>query len=184
MTTVPNRDSDGNSISRAKVTKTGWNYHLNGVQFKTSKLASVVNQDDSGTDLGFATYKIYDAQDAEIALVANEGNAVKTVIDWEPPFDYEIIGGQLKTHTTITNDVYAYVIGVPDLTPAQGGSKEFICCINMKFISANDSVNADGRASKLLKYDATYHTNKMRLILTHPAGDVCEFLMIFEVFKP
>ena len=180
---IPERDSDGNPISRGKASKTGWTYHLNGVEFVTSKIGSIVNKDVNGDDLGFTTYKIYDDTDTEITLEANQGNAVKTVIDWEPTFDYEIVGGHLKTTNTITDDVYIYVLGVPDLTPAQGGSKEFISCINMKFIKAHDSIDADGRATKFLPYDATYHTNKMRITLNHPVGLQCEFLMIFEIFK-
>jgi hypothetical protein len=183
-TIVEERDSDGASLSRTKVTQTGWQFHLQGVEFATSTLASIVNKDKDGDDLGFSTIKLYDDEDTEITVQATaDTECVKTVVDWEPTFDYEVIGGAIKMTQDTTEDIYVYVIAVPDLTPAQGGSKNFVCCVNMKFIKGGDEVKADGRSSKRLDYNATYHTNKMRIIMTHDAGIKCDFLMVFEMFK-
>lgn len=177
-------DSEGSKLSRTKITKTGWSFHMNGVQFVTSTLDSVYNKDDKGNDLGFATMTLYDDQDVEITNQATaDTSCVKTVIDWEPSFDYEIIGGSIKMAQQTTEDVYMYCIGVPDIPAQLGGSKEFICCVNMKFIDSHASLKADGRTSKTLKYDPVYHTNKMRLIITHNPGIKCDLLLIFEIFK-
>lgn len=176
-------DSDGALLSRKKVAPTGWSYHMQGVEFSTSKLNSIVNKDMNGNNLNFANIKLYDVNDNEITDVAGEGLAVKTVIDWEPTFDIELVGGSLKMEQTTTEDIYVYCIGVPDVPVQYGGSKNFISCINMKFINAHDEVKADGRTSKKLLYDAVNHTNKMRLILTHGAGISCTFMMVFEMFR-
>lgn len=177
-------DSDGSMLSRSKVTQSGWQYHLQGIEFTTADRESVVNKDENGNDLGFATMKIYDDQGAEITTELGEAGAVKTVIDWEPPFDYEILGGTIRSSANIVEDIYAYVIAVPDIPKAFGGSKDFICCLNLKFIGANDKVEADGRAAKKLTYDAVNHTNKIRIVLTHPAGIKRSLSLVLEVFKP
>ena len=183
----PERDSDGALISRTKVTETGWQYHMQGVEFTTSTIGSSThpyNHDEQGNNLGFASVKLYDDQDQEITTqIDADTNCVKTIIDWEPTYDYEVIGGALKMDAPTLLDVRVYVIAVPDIPKIYGGSKDFISSINMKYIASGDKVEADGRASKRLYYDAVNHTNKMRIILKHPAGAKCNFLMSFELFK-
>ena len=51
-------------------------------------------------------------------------------------------------------------------------------------MGSNDKVEADGRVAKKLIYDPVNHTNKMRIILKHPAGVKRSLSMIFEMFKP
>lgn len=178
---IDQKDSEGALMSRTKVTKSGWSYHVQGVEFTTSKVDSVYNKDMDGNDLGFTTYTM---KDVNGAVTTNEMECTQTIVDWEPTHDYEIIGGQLKMDMIPTDNIRAYVIGVPDVPAQYGGSKEFICCVNMKYIKAKDAINADGRASKELKFDPVNHTNKMRLVLNHSAGTQANFLMLFEIFKP
>lgn len=182
--TPPPTDEDNVALARTKVTQSGWQYHLQGIEFTTSDRNSIVNRDSNGQDLGFATMKIYDDQGAEITTELGELGAVKTVIDWEPPFDYEVLGGTIRNTADIVEDIYAYVVAVPDVPKAFGGSKDFICCINLKFIGANDKLEADGRAAKKMIYDEVNHTNKIRVILTHPAGVKRSLSLVLEVFKP
>ena len=177
------KDSDGALLSRVKYTRTGWQFHKMGVEFTTSKLGSIVNTDDQGNNLGFGVIKLYDTNGVEITDQANEGNAVKTIVDIEPTFDYEIMGGSLKQISRPTMPVYAYVIAVPDVPKVLGGQKDFICCLNLEFIGDLDSVDADGRTAKLLQYDATYHTNKIRVVMNHNAGYQHRAMMVLELFK-
>lgn len=162
----------------------GWSYHLNGVEFETSKLGSIVNTDDAGNDLGFATIKFYDSSDVELTVQATiDISCVKTVIDWEPQFDIQLIGGRLKQKSQPLSDLRFYCVGVPDIPAVMGGSKEFICCVNLAYIGPNDEVNADGRAGKMLYYDPVYHTNKMRSVFTHPAGFKHKGIILFEIYR-
>lgn len=177
-------DADGAALGRTKVTQSGWQYHLQGLEFTTADRDSVVNKDENGNDLGFATMKLYDANGDEVTTELGESSAVKTVIDWEPTFDYEILGGTIRSAANIVEDIYAYVIAVPDIPKAFGGSKDFICCLNLKFIGANDKIEADGRAAKKMIYDAVNHTNKIRVVLTHPAGIKRSLSLVLELFKP
>jgi hypothetical protein len=55
--------------------------------------------------------------------------------------------------------------------------------VNLKFVDPSDKVEADGRVSKYMSYSATYHTNKLRVILKHNAGIQHEVMLIIEMFK-
>lgn len=180
---LQDRDKSGRKVSRMAATERGWQFHLTGIEFTTAKIDSLYHKDPDGNDLNQATVKFYDDQDVEVTEQVNEVTIVKTVLDFEPPFDIELIGGKLKQLNTTAQDVRVYVIAVPDVPKAYGGSKDFVCCINMKFIRDHDSVDADGRSSKLLKFDAVNHTNKVQLIVNHPAGFQHDMMMLLEMFK-
>jgi hypothetical protein len=95
----------------------------------------------------------------------------------------EIIGGFLKQLSAPTDDIRLWVIGVPDVAEAYGGSKPFVVNINLKYIGLEEGVRVDGRAPKYMSYSATYHTNKIRMMIRHPAGVKHKLCMIFELFK-
>lgn len=179
------RDSDGSLLSRSKITTTGWSYQLHGLEFKTSQLNSVYSKKSNGTDFNFTTIKCYDAQGNQLITQEScDTDSVKTVIDWEPTHDYEIIGGMFKIASVPTEDIRLWVIGVPDIPVEYGGSKEFASNINLKYIGIEEGVKADGRAPKYLQYNSELHTNKIRLILEHPAGVKHDIHMLLEIFKP
>lgn len=176
-------DADGVQVLRPKAAKAGWTYFMCPIEFTTAKLSSVYCKKHDDTNRAITTYKIYDSNGAEITAVENEGNAVKTVVDVEPTYDYEVIGGQLQQHTKPTTPVRLWVVGVPDVPENSGGTKEMVGGVNLKFIDPTDKVHADGRVSKYMTYNATYHTNKLRLIFRHDAGVQHEVMMVLEMFK-
>lgn len=179
------KDTDGSPLTRGKVTQTGWSYQLHSVEFKTSQLDSIYAKDASGTSWGHTTIKCYNDETTESSNQTDaDSNCVKTVIDWEPTYDYEIIGGLFKQKAVPTNPIRLWVIAVPDISAGSGGSKLFVAGVNLQFIGLEDGIRVDGRATKRLAYNATYHTNKMRMILRHNAGDKHDLNMIFEIFKP
>ena len=178
-------DSDGSSLHRIKVTNTGWFYQLYGLEFETSKLDSIYEKKADLTSYNFSTIKCYDSND--ILLISQEDcniYAVKTVIDWEPTYDYEIIGGFFKIASIPTEDVRLWVTGAPDIPAAYGGSKSFVSSVNLRFIGLEEGIRADGRTSKPLTYNPTYHTSKLRITLIHSAGFKQKMQVIFELFKP
>lgn len=177
------RDADGATILRPKAAKAGWTFFMSPVEFTTAKLNSVYCKKHDDTTRGGITYKIYDTNGTEITATENEGNAVKTVIDFEPSHDYEIIGGHLQQNSKPTTNMRVWVVSVPDVSEGNGGSKEMIGGVNLKFIDPTDKVNADGRVSKYMTYNATYHTNKLRVIIRHDAGVQHDILLVFEMFK-
>lgn len=176
-------DADSAQIIRTKAAKKGWTYGIIPIEITTSDLSSVYSELEDGTTRSGITLKLYDNTDTEITLEANEGNAVKTVVDFEPNYDYELIGGKMQQQSLPTTDIRVWAIGVPDLTPAQGGSKEMVGGVNLKYIDPTDKIEADGRAAKYMTYNATYHTNKMRLIFKHNAGVNHDILISFDIFR-
>lgn len=177
-------DTNGRIMVRPTAAAAGWVFSLIPIEFSTAKLNSLHAKKPDGTSRAGISYKIYDANDAEITDAQNEGNAVKTVIDFEPPHDYEIIGGYVQQKVTPTTDMRMWVVAVPDVPEAYGGSKEMVGGVNLKFIDPTDKVNADGRVAKYMAYNATYHTNKLRLIVKHDAGIQHDLLLILEMFRP
>lgn len=177
-------DTDQSMIVRVKAAKAGWTYHLCGVELETSVLSSIYHKDADGNDYNEATIKFYDSDDVELTVQGDlDTDCVKTVIDFEPTYDYEIIGGTVKSDVAITTDYRIWVVAVPDLTVAQGGSKVMVDNINLRYIDPNNGVEADGRASKYMTYDATYHTNKLRLVIKHPAGGKEKIMIAYEMYK-
>lgn len=180
------RDSDGSPLYRLKVTKAGWHYQLHGLEFITSTLNSIYSKNSTGDDLGYATIKCYNA---EGTLLLNQedcdAHAVRTVVDWEPTHDYEIVGGSFKQMSKPSENVRLWILGVPDVPAVSGGSKEFVSSVNLRYISgeAEGGVRSDGRTPKYMTYNALYHTNKFRMILVHPAGYKHPSHMMFDIFK-
>ena len=112
-----------------------------------------------------------------------DSHCIKTLIDWEPTHDIEILGGMLKMNSVPSENLRMWTIGVPDVSEAYGGSKPFAVNINLKFIGTEEGVKVDGKTPKYLTYSATYHTTKLRMIFKHSAGFKHQLHMIFELFK-
>jgi hypothetical protein len=186
------KDSDGSTIQKQKVTTSGWVYQLHCFEFKTATLNTIVSKKEDGTDYNFATAKFYKLDNgSEVEITGDDlnqefldANCVKTVIDWEPTHDYDIIGGSLKQKDVPTEDVYLWVTGVPDVPAQYGGSKLFVSSVNLAYIGTDQGLRIDGRVAKYMPYSSTYHTNKFRLTLRHSAGFKHEVVMQFEIFKP
>ena len=177
-------DSDNAILSRIKAAPTGWTFILKGFEFKTSSFGSVVNVDYLGNDMADISMSFYDAANVLItdpSLIST--NTVKTVIDYEPRFDYYLIGGISKILATPSTDVRLHIVMAPDIPASYGGSKPLVCNVNFKFIQPGDKVEADGRAAKQLTYNPIYHSNKMRFILKHGAGAIHEIAVLLEFYR-
>jgi hypothetical protein len=177
------RDTDGRVINKVAAARPGWTYLLIPIEFSTAKLNSLDAKLVDGANRPGITIKYYNNSDAEVTDAQYENTIVKTVLDFEPSFDYEIIGGTVQQHTKPTTDIHLWVIAVPDVAEQYGGSKEMIGGVDLRFIDPADKINADGRASKYMTYSATYHTNKLRLVLKHAAGLQHELMLSFEIFR-
>jgi len=115
-----------------------------------------------------------------VLLFDSEGNetedsnlAVKTVLDFEPPFDYEIYGGGLEVFNDLQNEFYFSVILVPDIPVGQGGSKVII--INRVVKGSKTEIEIAPLGATELLYNENLHTNKVRISIEHDAGIQQEF---------
>lgn len=183
-------DSDGRQIIRTASTNKGWHYQAHSVQFEVNKLNSIYNKDVEGNDLGYTTMKIYDDNGNECTTQGSaDVDGVKTVVKWDPDFDFEIISGNIRQASKESVDSYVYVramvaTGLPspnDWLPVNftnGG-------INLRYIGADENLKTDGRSSKYVKgsngdyfeiiinYEADLLTNENR----H------EMSLMFEIYK-
>ena len=176
-------DSDNASFSRTKQAPTGWTYQLRGINFTTSTFGSMVNKTETDTDSGDSTLKFYNASGIEVTDPTLSTTITKTVFDLEPAYDYYIIGGIAKVLVTPTNDVRLNVTAAPDVPFSYGGSRVMIKGVNFKFVGANDKVDADGRASKMLTFSSSYHSSKLRFSVYHSAGEAHSFAVFLEHYK-
>jgi hypothetical protein len=176
-------DTDGATISRPKAAKKGWVFSLLDIEFKTAKLESLYSKQKDGTDRTGIVLKFYDINGTEITSSENEVNCVKTVVTFEPTYDYEVIGGQLQQIDKPTTDIRVWVIAVPDVPYSMGGSREMIGGVNLKFIDPTDKIYADGRVAKLMSYSSTYHSNKLEFTLKHDAGIQHDIMILLELFR-
>ena len=178
------RDFDGDDFVRIKNSSDGYTFQARFMQFETSKLGSIINKKHDGSNWADATIKFYDNADVELTTQASiDTSCVKTVLDWEPTYDYDLIGGSIQLLSVPLTDVFMWCIGVPDLTEAQGGSKVMINNMNMIYLDLKETFKIDGRTSKHMVYNATYHTNKMRKVITHDAGTKCKMELCWEHYK-
>jgi hypothetical protein len=180
-------DVDGSPLYRMKITKTGWHYQVHSMEFTTSKLNSVYDKNSAETSFGFHTLKFYKADGSEITSGVQadlDAYCVKTIIDWEPAFDVELIGGTLYQSAIPTTNIRMWVTALPDIPVAYGGSVPFVTGgLNLKLMELGRVLDIDGKTPKLLPYSATNHTNKMRIILTHDAGVQHDLLMMYKLFR-
>ena len=180
-------DSEGFPVNKRKITKTGWHLQDHCLEFETSKLNSLYNKDRTEIDLAFTTIKYYDNTDTELTAGTQtelDNNCVKTVITWEPAFDYEILGATFFQSTVPTGNVRVWVTAVPDLTPAQGGSISFVQGgLNLKRLGNSGELKIDGKVPKLMSYNATYHTNKFEILVKHDTGIKHPIFLVVDLYK-
>lgn len=180
-------DIDGIPFMRLKASKKGWSFWAVPIEITTSTLGTVYCKDSTGTDVPGITCKIYNNSDVEITtpglLDVNLSTCVKTVVDFEPSFDYEMIGGALLINSNPATDIRMWIIGAPDIPAIYGGSKEFASGINLKFIAPDSSFEIDGRVTKYVTYNASTHTGKLRIVLKHNAGTQVNMQFVIHTYR-
>lgn len=178
-------DSNGIPLQRAKITRTGWHYQAHSIEMTTSLLGGLSNTDITDTDLGYGTIKFYDSGSTELTTQASiDSSCVETVIDWEPAEDVEVLGGVIFQANAPTTDTKLWIMAAPDVPANLGGSVPF--CdggLNLKYMGSGQVFDMDGRTPKLMPYNATFHTNKFRLRLTHSAGARHSLLFVAKIFR-
>ena len=164
------------------------NLNLRVFSFKTSYSGSLHNvnpvTEDSYNDI---EYMLYDSSGSLITDPTLSGSAVKTVIDFEPHYDYEIVGGFTDLPETLhmgsTDQWFIGGVGVPDLPPEMYGSIAYISEVNIEAVQTS-RVESDGRATSYLPYKLYgYPTNKIRFYIKHPPGAQERFQIYLELFN-
>jgi len=176
---------DGRSVVRQTIVNKAVTFRPRAITCYTADPSKLHNCDPAGVDYEDVTVKCYKANGDEITQ-APYTDAVKTVLDFEPAYYYEMIGGGIDIPTTITGGTtdlwYGACVGVPDIPAEYGGSIDLMNELNME-ADRDGILLLDGRGVLGLEYSATLHTNKIRFIFKHPAGESKRLLLMLEIFR-
>jgi len=176
---------DGRSVVRQTIVNKAVAFRPRAITCYTADPSKLHNYDPAGVDYEDVTVKCYKANGDEITQ-APYTDAVKTVLDFEPHYYYEMIGGGIDIPTTITGGTtdlwYGVCIGVPDIPAEYGGSIDLMNELNIE-ADRDGILRLDGRGVLGLEYSATLHTNKIRFIFKHPAGESKRLLLMLEIFR-
>lgn len=181
------KTKDGREATRGTTANRTTNFNLRALSFYTSRSGSIHNVNPvTDADFGDAIMHLYDASGSLVTDPTMSGSVVKTVVDWEPHYNYEIIGGYVHTPSSLMNGTtdqwYMAVIGVPDLPVQMYGSVPYISETNIEAITTR-IVESDGCAISFLPYKLYgYPTNKLRFIFKHPAGGQERFQLYMRHF--
>lgn len=174
-------DADARLMVRPVAAKAGWKAQFHAIRISTSTTNGVYNKDKTGADLGFCTYTM---KDANGDTTSDTTQCVQTIVTWEPNYDIEIIGGNLFQASPASQNIYLYVTAAAHIPAQYGGSITFSeGGINLADIGSGQTVDFDGRVSKYIAYDATYHSGRFEILLKHPAAFVHNFTLVFHLFR-
>ena len=190
--TIDPRDTDGVALSRVKQTTLGWTIQDHSFEFQLGT-AGVFSQRYNAVNFIYTVQRFYELVAGVETLIVGANatdpsylaaNCVNTTVEWEPTHDYDIIGGEVRCSDTVTTNVRLWAVAVPDVPAVAGGSKELLAGgRNLKFISPKEAVVLDGRTTKRLPYNATYHTNKLRFIFRHDVGIAVPIAVALQFYK-
>lgn len=169
---IESRTKDGRLQVKNSTANRCTNFNLRVFSFYTASTSKLHNINPvTDASFGDVAVTLYDIN----GNVTNTGSsAVKTVVDFEPHYNYEIIGGYMDVPGDIlgnlTDTWYMSVIGVPDY-PAPMGSVSYISEVNVEAIT-DTRIISDGRAVSYLPYNygGYPHTNRLRFVFKHPSG--------------
>lgn len=184
--TVEPRAADGRISVRTTVASKGKNFQLRAIRFRTSDPDSVHNVDPiTDLDFGDVTYLMFD----ENGLPTDDpAMCVKTCIDLEPEYSYEIIGGWSDPPPSLresnTGLWFIACVGAPDIPQV---AVAFVSEVDAEAVQSTKFL-VDGRATQYLPYivygnpPKPAHTNKLRWIVKHPVGVRERFQFYIETF--
>lgn len=177
-------DTDGATIVRLKAAKKGWTFSAQAIEIETSTIGgNLYCKDSLGNNISGINCKIFNTNNEEITTSEQLSTCVKTVVDFTPPFDYEVIGGTLRIFDSVDSDIRISIVAVPDIPYAYGGSREMTANLNLRYLSPGNVLQVDGRVSKFLQYHPTLHTNRLRFIFKHDAGITEKVMIVIETYK-
>lgn len=189
-------DEEGRQVLLMAAGKKGWTYIAHSIEIETSILSGVFACDWEGNSRSDITLRHYNNSDVELVAGTQaelDSSCEKTVITFHPSVDFQLISGNIHQISTPTVDIRLWVVGgiinnsgIPWEYPVGTFNiKEFVGGINMKFLSKDDHIETDGRASKLMIKDtgAPYNANQFQFIIRHPVGHQHKLQFVLEYFR-
>jgi len=195
-TSIIKRDAEGYELKKQKVTKGDRYYQKICGQFVTATANSLRYDDADGNAIADASISFWKDVNGVLTEMtkgelsdndwqtALDTDCIETRIDWEAPYDYEIIGGAIQCLTAPSQRCPIFVIAIPDLPSVLGGNKAFVLNYDLQFLPNKGEIVADGRAVKELPYSFDYHTNKLSLRVKHGiTSEKIDIQLIFDHFR-
>lgn len=176
-------DTDNAQIVRIKAAKKGWTYSATACEFVLGMPNSLNALNANGTQKEWITIKCYDGDNVLITDPLLTDTVVRTEVDFEPPYDYEVIGGSLRQSEAPLDNIYFFIQAAPDIPAIYGGSKFMAEGLNLRFLAPGNVFQVDGRVSKLLTYNAVNHQGKLRFLFWHTANAGDEIMLTVEYYK-
>lgn len=132
----------------------------------------------SGQAAGDATVTLYDVNSVATVLTSA---AVKTVVDFEPQYNQEILGGWIDVPTMPNamllagaGKYYFSVTALPDVALASGGDVPLLSPCDLALVSGGKLSFELGQTSYLV-YSAQTHSGKIRFTFSHPVNNTLPF---------
>lgn len=191
------RDPDGSPIYKYKVTQTGWSLSGRCVSWKAGKYNSLENKTDLGDDIGDASLKFYSAAGTQLSFqqagyetetveefqLRLDQNCVKTIMDFEPFTDYDILGASLFVTNPNNSVGMLWATAAPHIPFNMGGSKPMLTGgLDLSFFGDKTKFVLDGRGVKRMTYNAVDHRSKIRCTLKHGLGATLGLQILFDTF--
>jgi hypothetical protein len=200
------KDAEGRQYTRNVITEPTWHYSPRSFDFYTAKRNSLYNRThycgaadndatiDASPDMGDAALKFYDATNTLLVQGAEESdadfqirltaNCYKTVLEFEPTFNYDIMGAKLQFRNTPADRAYFWFVAAPDVPAAYGGNVVFMGGgMNISFFPDRGYFECDGKSVSRVTYDGTYHSGKVALITKHNVGVQIGVQLILQFYS-
>lgn len=174
------RDFTGRPIQRQAVTSEGWSYNAFCFEY-TTKTGQLFCMDAYGVDRG--QWFLISRLDSSGATTQDTQSVVSDILTFSPPFDYEIISGEIFSIEKPESDLRVWVVG-GCTSLGQQGTKEFVTGLNLRFEA---HVKTDGRASKFMKKSIQgipYPCNEIQFRFMNHGGVEHRVQIILEIFRP
>jgi hypothetical protein len=121
------------------------------------------------------------AEDFQIRLTAN---CVMTFVEFEPHWDYDVVGAKLQVRNPPTDRAYFWFIAAPDVPAAYGGNVAFMGGgMNLHFFSESETFYCDGKTTSRVTYDDQWHSGKLAIIIKHNVGVQIGIQLILKFYS-
>jgi len=194
-------DGDNRPLYRGVITEPEFHYSPRSLDFYTCKYNSLFNRShygdgtiDGSPDLGDAWCSYYNASNVELTKGESESaedfqvrltaNCTKTIMYFEPSFDYDVVGAKLQFRNIPSDRAYFWFVAAP-LVPAEyGGNVVFMGGgMNISFFNERDTFECDGKTVSKISYDSVYHSGMIGLIVKHNVGVQIGIQLIYQFYS-
>ena len=173
------RDQEGSPLVRVKSSELTGTYHGKFISFQTSTLGSVSNEDVDYQDIGDVTIKFYNNLNVELFSAANiASSCVKTVVDFQPDHDIELICSGLHIRQKPESDTNLWIEIAPDIPEKK---ITLMSNVNLSYLTSYE-LRADKKSSHRIHH-AGDSSNILRTTITHAPGYQEDFGLFMEMYR-